>query len=75
VAKGTSLPIYLAKVVRNFVVDFYRAKKSREEAVGGAAEIEALLDPQEETLSSKASWTSYGVSVSELGQRSISAIV
>ena len=49
--RGTSLPIYLAKVVRNFVVDFYRAKKSREEAVGGAAEIEALLDPQEETLS------------------------
>jgi len=51
--RGTSLPVYLAKVVRNFVVDFYRAKKSREEAVGGAAEIEALLDPQEETLSLK----------------------
>jgi RNA polymerase sigma factor (sigma-70 family) len=51
--RGTSLPIYLAKVVRNFVVDFYRAKKSREEAVGGAAEIEALLDPQQETLSLK----------------------
>jgi len=51
--RGTSLPIYLAKVVRNFVVDFYRAKKSREEAVGGAAEIEALLDPQEETISLK----------------------
>jgi RNA polymerase sigma factor (sigma-70 family) len=51
--RGTSLPVYLAKVVRNFVVDFYRAKKSREEAIGGAAEIEALLDPQEETLSLK----------------------
>jgi RNA polymerase sigma factor (sigma-70 family) len=51
--RGTSLPIYLAKVVRNFVVDFYRAKKSREEAVGGPAEIEALLDPQEETVSLK----------------------
>ena len=51
--RGTSLPIYLAKVVRNFVVDFYRAKKSREEAVGGAAEIDALLDPQQETLSLK----------------------
>jgi RNA polymerase sigma factor (sigma-70 family) len=49
--RGTSLPVYLAKVVRNFVVDFYRAKKSREEAVGGAAEIEALLAPQEETIS------------------------
>lgn len=51
--RGTSLPIYLAKVVRNFVIDFYRAKKSREEAIGGAAEIEALLDPQQETLSLK----------------------
>jgi DNA-directed RNA polymerase specialized sigma24 family protein len=51
--RGTSLPIYLAKVVRNFVVDFYRAKKSREETVGGAAEIEAFLDPQEETLTLK----------------------
>jgi DNA-directed RNA polymerase specialized sigma24 family protein len=40
--RGTSLPVYLAKVVRNFVVDFYRAKKSREQAIGGAAEIEAL---------------------------------
>ena len=51
--RGTSLPVYLAKVVRNFVVDFYRAKRFREEAVGGAAEIEVLLDPQEETLSLK----------------------
>jgi RNA polymerase sigma factor (sigma-70 family) len=51
--RGTSLPVYLAKVVRNFVVDFYRAKRFREEAVGGPAEIEALLDPQEETLSLK----------------------
>jgi len=51
--RGTSLPVYLAKVVRNFVVDFYRAKKSREEAVGGAAEIEVFLDPQEETLTLK----------------------
>jgi RNA polymerase sigma factor (sigma-70 family) len=51
--RGTSLPVYLAKVVRNFVVDFYRARRSREEAVGGTAEIEAFLDPQEETLSLK----------------------
>ena len=51
--RGTSLPVYLAKVVRNFVVDFYRARRSREEAIGGAAEIDALLDPQEETLSLK----------------------
>jgi len=51
--RGTSLPVYLAKVVRNFVVDFYRAKKSREDAIGGAAEIDALLDPQDETISLK----------------------
>jgi len=51
--RGTSLPVYLAKVVRNFVIDFYRAKRSREVAVGGAAEIEAYLEPQEETLSLK----------------------
>jgi hypothetical protein len=51
--RGTSLPVYLAKVVRNFVVDLYRARRSREEAVGGAAEIEAFLDTQEETLSLK----------------------
>jgi RNA polymerase sigma factor (sigma-70 family) len=51
--RGTSLPVYLAKVVRNFVVDYYRAKRSREEAVGGAAEIEAHLAPQEETVSLK----------------------
>ena len=50
---GTSLPVYLAKVVRNFVVDFYRAKRSREEAIGGSAEFDALLDPQDETLSLK----------------------
>ena len=49
--RGTALPVYLAKVVRNFVIDFYRARRSREEPIGGAAEIEALLDPQEETLS------------------------
>ncbi len=49
--RGTSLPIYLAKVVRNFVIDFYRAKQFREEAVGGPAEMEEMLAPQEETLS------------------------
>jgi len=51
--RATSLPVYLAKVVRNFVTDFYRAKRFREEAIGGVAEIEAHLDPQEETLSLK----------------------
>jgi RNA polymerase sigma factor (sigma-70 family) len=68
--RGTSLPIYLAKVVRNFVVDFYRAKKSREEAVGGAAEIEAFLDPQEETLTLKA----YLTELRRLGIRAWAAL-
>jgi hypothetical protein len=45
--RGTSL-------VRNFVIDFYRAKRSREEAIGGAAELDALLELQEETLSLQA---------------------
>jgi RNA polymerase sigma factor (sigma-70 family) len=27
--RGTSLPIYLAKVIRNFVVDFHRANRTR----------------------------------------------
>ena len=33
--RGTSLPMYLAKVVRNFTIDFHRARRFREEAVGG----------------------------------------
>lgn len=40
--RGTSLPIYLSKVVRNFVIDFHRAKRWREESVGGLAELEPL---------------------------------
>src|SRR6266446_9906804 len=28
--RGTSLPIYLSRVIRNFVIDFHRAKRSRE---------------------------------------------
>src|SRR5256885_15216248 len=45
--RGTSLPVYLAKVVRNFVVDFYRAKKSREEAIGGGEENKGPFDSPE----------------------------
>ena len=41
--RGTSLPVYLAKVVRNFVIDFHRARRRREEAVGGTAELEPLF--------------------------------
>jgi RNA polymerase sigma factor (sigma-70 family) len=40
--RGTSLPVYLSTVVRNFVVDFHRAKRWREESIGGDAELEAL---------------------------------
>jgi DNA-directed RNA polymerase specialized sigma24 family protein len=39
--RGTSLPVYLATVVRNFVVDFHRSRRRREEAVGGDAEFAA----------------------------------
>ena len=40
--RGTSLPVYLSTVVRNFVIDFHRARRRREEAVGGDAELAAL---------------------------------
>ncbi|WP_038973292.1 sigma-70 family RNA polymerase sigma factor [Bradyrhizobium genomosp. III] len=42
--RGTSLPIYLSRVIRNFVVDFHRAKRSREktrEALAGLALIDS----------------------------------
>jgi RNA polymerase sigma factor (sigma-70 family) len=39
--RGTSLPIYLSKVIRNFVIDFYRKKRWREQPVGGLSELEA----------------------------------
>jgi RNA polymerase sigma factor (sigma-70 family) len=42
--RGTSLPIYLSKVIRNFVVDFHRSKRSkrwRETPVGGLPDLEA----------------------------------
>jgi RNA polymerase sigma factor (sigma-70 family) len=48
--RGTSLPMYLSKVVRNFVIDFHRAKRLREEAVGGTAELEPLSESQAETI-------------------------
>jgi RNA polymerase sigma factor (sigma-70 family) len=48
--RGTSLPIYLSKVVRNFVIDFHRAKRLREEAVGGTTELEPLSESQAETI-------------------------
>ena len=41
--RGTSLPVYLSKVVRNFVIDFHRARRLREQAVGGTAELEPFV--------------------------------
>src|SRR5262249_51800379 len=41
--RGTSLPIYLSTVIRNFVIDFYRSKnlrQKREEPVGGLSELD-----------------------------------
>jgi RNA polymerase sigma factor (sigma-70 family) len=48
--RGTSLPIYLSKVVRNFVIDFHRGKRLREEAVGGTTELEPLSAAEAETI-------------------------
>ena len=47
--RGTSLPIYLSKVVRNFVIDFHRAKRWREESVGGLTELEPFSPAGDET--------------------------
>ncbi len=47
--RGTSLPIYLSKVVRNFVIDFHRARRWREESVGGLADLEPLGSSADET--------------------------
>ena len=49
--RGTSLPVYLSKVVRNFVIDFHRARRRREEAAGGTAELEPFAGPEAETIS------------------------
>jgi RNA polymerase sigma factor (sigma-70 family) len=49
--RGSSLPMYLAKVVRNFTIDFHRARRGREEAVGGTIELEPLSGAQAETIS------------------------
>jgi RNA polymerase sigma factor (sigma-70 family) len=40
--RGSSLPIYLSKVVRNFVIDVQRKQRWREQAVGGTTELEPL---------------------------------
>jgi RNA polymerase sigma factor (sigma-70 family) len=48
--RGTSLPIYLSRVIRNFVIDFHRKKRWRENPVGGLSELEARESEGEETL-------------------------
>jgi RNA polymerase sigma factor (sigma-70 family) len=48
--RGTSLPIYLSRVIRNFVIDFHRTKRRRETPVGGLSELEAHEPEGEETL-------------------------
>jgi RNA polymerase sigma factor (sigma-70 family) len=48
--RGTSLPLYLSKVIRNFVIDSHRAKRWREEAVGGLSELETVGRHEEETI-------------------------
>jgi RNA polymerase sigma factor (sigma-70 family) len=49
--RGSSLSIYLSRVIRNFVVDFHRKKHWRETPVGGLSELEAYEPKgEEETL-------------------------
>jgi RNA polymerase sigma factor (sigma-70 family) len=51
--RGSSLPVYLSRVVRNFVTDFHRARRSREEAVGGTMELEPLSVAEPESITAK----------------------
>ncbi len=48
--RGSSLPVYLSSVIRNFVIDFHRSKRLREEAVGGSMELEPLSGAEGETI-------------------------
>ena len=64
--RGTSLPIYLSKVVRNFVIDFHRSKRKREQAVGGLMELEPLTSGQDETVTT-------GMMLKELRRKGIEA--
>jgi RNA polymerase sigma factor (sigma-70 family) len=64
--RGTSLPIYMSKVIRNFVIDFHRAKRKREQGVGGLAELEPLMSAQDETITT-------GIMLKELRRKGIEA--
>jgi RNA polymerase sigma factor (sigma-70 family) len=48
--RGSSLSIYLSKVIRNFVVDFHRARRWREASVGGLSDLENHESEGEETI-------------------------
>ena len=48
--RGSSLPIYLSRVIRNFVIDFHRTKRRWETPVGGLSELETHESEAEETL-------------------------
>lgn len=48
--RGTSLPIYLSRVIRNFVIDFQRKKRWREQPVGGLSELERHDEGEKETV-------------------------
>ena len=48
--RGTSLPVYLSRVIRNFVIDFHRTKRWREAPVGGLSELETHDKGGEETI-------------------------
>jgi RNA polymerase sigma factor (sigma-70 family) len=48
--RGSSLTIYLSRVIRNFVVDFYRKKDGPETPVGGLHDLELHERQGEETL-------------------------
>ena len=64
--RGTSLPIYLSKVVRNFVIDHHRAKRKREQSVGGLAELEPFAAAEDETATS-------GLMLKELRRKGLEA--
>lgn len=49
--RGSSLPVYLSSVIRNFVTDVHRTKRLREEAVGSTMELEPLSGVRDETIS------------------------
>jgi RNA polymerase sigma factor (sigma-70 family) len=46
--RGTSLPIYLSTVIRNFVIDAHRKKRRWQVSVGGLSELEAHEERGEE---------------------------